>query len=512
MHCHPVACVAFVFLVPLLPLPAQSLIQNVFGTEPRGELGRAVRAVGDLDGDGVGDFAVSQPEGSAGGGTLPGRVFLVSGASRATLRTIVGSPVGFNRDFGYHGAMPLGDVDGDGRPDLAIGYGGVGPLDVFSGATGLRLYRLASLEYRQLACGIGDLDGDQRDDFAVAVNIGSTTQLWLVKGNTGASLGVLAASVAPPTSLLALGDVNGDGRPEVAYHNANEIRIYQVSPPQLLRTIQRPSGVGNLRRIAAADVTGDGVAEVLTADDLGVYAFHPLTGAVLRTYLEPRGASFDGRFAVVDDLDGDGGPELVLAVGDASTGEVVFVSTSHGRRVSVWASTPQFSVGYAALEGLGDIDGDGFGDLVVGNRLLAGNTGGWQVVSGRVVATTQSLPANCGGGPFLPQLGITRPIIGQAVTLVGRDCPPAAFGTVALSAQPLVATNLGVAGCDAWFDLGNWVILHRPPPGPTWTHTVPIPNAAQFAGLEVALQAFYLPTAGPLGYDLSNGIWARFGW
>jgi hypothetical protein len=28
----------------------------------------------------------------------------------------------------------------------------------------------------------------------------------------------------------------------------------------------------------------------------------------------------------------------------------------------------------------------------------------------------------------------------------------------------------------------------------------------------MALQAFWSPTAGPLGYDLSNGVWARLGW
>ena len=32
------------------------------------------------------------------------------------------------------------------------------------------------------------------------------------------------------------------------------------------------------------------------------------------------------------------------------------------------------------------------------------------------------------------------------------------------------------------------------------------------AGLEIALQAFYVPTGGPLGFDLSNGIWARLGY
>lgn len=47
---------------------------------------------------------------------------------------------------------------------------------------------------------------------------------------------------------------------------------------------------------------------------------------------------------------------------------------------------------------------------------------------------------------------------------------------------------------------------------PQWNATVSVPLAPQFAGLPIALQCFYSPTNGPLGYDLSNGVWARLGY
>jgi hypothetical protein len=105
---------------------------------------------------------------------------------------------------------------------------------------------------------------------------------------------------------------------------------------------------------------------------------------------------------------------------------------------------------------------------------------------------------------------MTRPIIGQSVTVEGRDAP-AAPGTLALSLQPALPTNMGAVGCDAWFDVRNWVILNQTTT-PAWTLQVPLPNAPQLAGFALALQAFYVPTASPIGYDLTNALWARLGY
>lgn len=44
-----------------------------------------------------------------------------------------------------------------------------------------------------------------------------------------------------------------------------------------------------------------------------------------------------------------------------------------------------------------------------------------------------------------------------------------------------------------------------------WNLPLPLPMVPQFAGIETARQSFCSPTAGPLGYDLRNGVWARRG-
>ena len=137
-------------------------------------------------------------------------------------------------------------------------------------------------------------------------------------------------------------------------------------------------------------------------------------------------------------------------------------------------------------------------------------TGAWQAVSGKVLATMQSQPTACAQGPFFPQLGITRPRIGQTATIEGRDAPAGTVGFLAFSPQPTLPTNLGVVGCDAWFDVTNGSLLHQPS-GVNWTFTFAVPPAPQLVGYAFALQAFYAPTFSPIGIDVTNGIWARFG-
>jgi hypothetical protein len=325
-----------------------------------------------------------------------------------------------------------------------------------------------------------------------------------VRGTNGTQLGVLDTNPGNTGPLRNLGDLDGNGRPEIGFLNSSSgVQIYRLSPPGLVRTLPRPANAGTLRAMEAVDLTGDGIAEVLVADDTRLFAFTATNGSVLRTY-----QLAGGLFTVVGDLDADQVPDLVLANGN----EVMFASGATGRRLSVWSSDQPLPIGNPPMAGVGDLDGDGFGDLLLGVPGHGPNAGAWQLVSGRILAATQSQPSNCGGGPFLPELGMTRPVLGQNVTLVGRDCPPGALGTVALSGQPPFSFQLGVVGCNAWFDVGNWVILHQPPLLATWTTTLRLPNAPQLAGLEVALQAFYVPTGGPLGFDLSNGIWARLGY
>ena len=117
----------------------------------------------------------------------------------------------------------------------------------------------------------------------------------------------------------------------------------------------------------------------------------------------------------------------------------------------------------------------------------------------------------CGAGPILPRNLMSRPILGQPVTILGFDGPANTNGLLLFSLRPSAPTYLGASSCFAWFAYGNASVL-QVLTAPQWSFTVGLPLVPQLAGLEVAVQSYYAPTAGPLGYDLGNGIWARFGY
>jgi hypothetical protein len=178
---------------------------------------------------------------------------------------------------------------------------------------------------------------------------------------------------------------------------------------------------------------------------------------------------------------------------------------------------PTDQVGCVELTGLGDVNGDGFGDFAIGdpngNPNGNGNTapGAWQIVSGKVLAFREEKPTNCAFGPFLPQLGMTLPRLGTNVVVAGQNAPLGSVGLVAFSLQPPVGIHLGITGCDAWFDLAGGSLLQTTTTT-SWQFTFPIPAVPQFAGIGIALQTVYAPSPMPLGFDLSNGLWARIGW
>lgn len=156
--------------------------------------GMFVSTVGDLDGDGVNDvYASDWSNGALGPQT--GRVYLHSGRDGRRLATLTGEAPGDG--FGI-GTADVGDVDGDGTPDLLIGawqhgsgapsggrtylYSGLSPEPVRV-ITGV----VAGETYGFDTTGLGDVDGDGTPDFLVtsawsAIRGGHSGRIFILSG------------------------------------------------------------------------------------------------------------------------------------------------------------------------------------------------------------------------------------------------------------------------------------------------------------------------------------------
>jgi hypothetical protein len=117
----------------------------------------------------------------------------------------------------------------------------------------------------------------------------------------------------------------------------------------------------------------------------------------------------------------------------------------------------------------------------------------------------------CASG-FAPVLFSTPPHLAQGLTLSLTQAQPGLTGLVAVSNPPPFSLPLG-GGCFAYVDVNAFATLSPVAidAAGAWQMSLTIPNDPLLLGAQFALQAVLHPTSGPLGVDLSNGLFATIG-
>jgi hypothetical protein len=394
-----------------------------------GWFGKEVVPVEDWDGDGIQDYLTGGPYSGTGKYCSPtgapfgceGWVHLLSGGgpdgtpSSTAITTLSGRTAASAKEYGSllgYDLDSLGDMDGDGLSEILVGA----PLHDSSSAYGAGFIYLGS-------------------DLAAGGEVAYGSRHARVYGDDYLGLDV-----------AAVGDANGDGLSEIAvgscdgylgadsgfslyvaiWDGADVLAGGDLTTSQAIASVISSSEGGEA--VGGADFDGDGFADlILGSDTKGNGDVFVVPGADLRdgnqlqdadyeTFMGRSGDSLGVHNGWLEDLDGDGLPELVVGAGLSSgsedeTGAVYVISGadvySGGFADEVALTTIEGTMAYGRLapsgETWGDYDGDGLSDLLVshmGGSAFASITSTVHAISGADIALGGTISADDGMARF----------------------------------------------------------------------------------------------------------------
>jgi hypothetical protein len=384
----------------------------------------------DIDGDGVSDVLIGADQSM----TVRGAIQLRSGNSGIVLMEAPGSLASaFGTDF-----CLVDDLDFDGVPDFLIGApgefipGGRGSAIVISSVTGQEISRFDGLpgeeSFGTFLGSLGDITGDGVTDFVVGIGY-STHFPFLdggaraISGSDGSTIYQVQELFTAPGAGGVVGDIDLDGTVDFLQGAGDRTYLHSGADGSVIRFHEAPrqdTAFGGWNALGGlGDLNMDGIPEYAVGATAPTFRDTPghvyvYDGASGNLVYEFEGIHIDSRFgrsiATVGDTNGDGFTDILIGAPEEGSmhpteefGAARLFSGGDGRLLHVFRGTsgPARDVGISVL-GLGDVNDDGLGDMLIGSISSAGGgtfNGVWRTYGMRSYLNVfpQELSASAGG-------------------------------------------------------------------------------------------------------------------
>ncbi len=377
------------------------VLHDLYGELTEGRFGWSAADMGDVDGDGVNDFAVGAPLHSDQF-KQGGKLYVFSGNNG---REIHGASASDNELLGWSMGL-TGDVNKDGKRDFwaaAPGQNGqTGALYVLTCADGVQLKRLpgqgSNDRFAEFVCPLGDLDGDGIDELVVAApgndakgeDCGRIYVVSIVDGSVFATFegaapldrlgggGVAAWMNGKELRIAAGASKAGDDRKGLVYVWSS---LEKSEPRVLAGDAAARARAGRLSY--ALDLDGDGERDLFASDEITdtpsfassqLWVWSGKSGELLLKLASSlSGDAFARTLTPAFDVDGDGRPEFAVGAwrskrGGPYAGGVSLHSgdpAAKGKVVArVTGGLAHAGIGFTVTP-LWDMDGDKLPELLV---------------------------------------------------------------------------------------------------------------------------------------------------